>query len=337
MDENSVNIDRFFAIDVQLIVEDAGEAFASIELNSSLTWIKFILTDDKPNANKNRIPKEEFGNIISSGLYMPIKMTQSEIGGHANSVPIGVITHLKEKGNKVVGLAALWEAEHPEEVALLKERYAENKSLDLSWEIQYASNEFEGDIEVLRDTSLMAATFVQVPAYGGRTFVTELSEKKEDTLDNKTLEELQKEYKSNLEEKDNAIASLQEEVASLKESQITEEMTQELESLREFKQEIEAEFEKQEKLDKIAEMFEEAKLKLSEDYIEENKEQLLSMSEEALSLFVKGLAEAKKESGSASAETNVPNVTNTDSGDDEDMEKTPKGLGRLAREQKFNK
>lgn len=317
-DKEGIKIDRFFAIDVQLIVENAGEAFASVELNPSLAWIKFILTDDKPNANKNRIPIEEFPNLISSGLYMPIKMTAEEINGHQNAIPIGVITHLKEKGNKIVGLAALWEAELPEEIGYLRQRYAENKSLDLSWEIMHDENlsVMEDDVEVLYGTVLRAATFVQVPAYQGRTYVTELSETKEEqTLETKILEELKEKYTKDLETKETAIKTLEAEVQSLKDNQFTDELKSELESLRKFKAEIDAEIERQEKLDMIKETFSEFNLELAEDYFEKNGKQLLSMDEPALKFFVESLAEAQKKEDKTEgsdkkkeASTNVPNL-----------------------------
>lgn len=324
-DENDVKIDRFFAIDVELIVEDAGQAFASVELNPTLSWIKFILTDDKPNANNNRIPREEFPNLISSGLYMPIKMTTSEIEGHAEAVPIGVITHLKEKGNKIVGLAALWQAEYSEEISYLKDRYANKKSLDLSWEIMHASSHLEDDVEVLTDTILRAATFVKVPAYNGRTYVTELSEnKEEEILETKNLEEIKTLYEEKLNDKQSAIETLEAEVQTLKESQLTEELKAELEELREFKARLDEELERQEQIESIKGVFSEFDVEVNDAFIEEREELLLSMSEEALKFFAETYAKAQKveenddeETKSKEAETKkVPNLKGEDRTDE---------------------
>ena len=85
--------------------QEVNESFASLLLNPYVTWAKFILTDDEPNGNNVRIPKEEFSNLINSGIYMPIKMTLGEIEGHEASIPIGVITHLKEVKNSIFELA----------------------------------------------------------------------------------------------------------------------------------------------------------------------------------------------------------------------------------------
>ena len=95
---------------VELVVEgsDISEAMAALSLNRTIKWVKFTLTDDQANANSQRIPKEEFANLIKTGLYMPIKMARGYIReGHEFSVPMGVITNLVEREHTVEGIAAL--------------------------------------------------------------------------------------------------------------------------------------------------------------------------------------------------------------------------------------
>ena len=187
---------KFDNIDVSLLelVEDENElteAYAAVTRNPMVSWAKFILTDDKPNANKQRIPKEEFPNLINSGIFMPIKMATGQIKeGHEESVPLGVITHLKDLGNQVGGLAALWKKERPDDVDLVKKMIDEGKKPQLSWEIAYSSTkENDNGVSDLLGTSLRASTVVGMPAYEGRTPIIALAAKNSNEEDS-TLEEL---------------------------------------------------------------------------------------------------------------------------------------------------
>ena len=47
---------------------DDNEAMASISLNPNFRWAKIRVCDDMPNANNQRIPVEEFDNLIEE-LY----------------------------------------------------------------------------------------------------------------------------------------------------------------------------------------------------------------------------------------------------------------------------
>lgn len=150
-----------------------NEAQASLLQNSAVSWAKFVLTDDQPNKNKQRVPVEEFDNLIKTGIFMPIKMAKGKINvGHDDSEPIGVITHLKKAGNKILALAALWHRERNEDIEYLKNLSKDKKPINISWEILYEdskpSEEFDG-VQDLLFTSLKAATVVGMPAYAGRT------------------------------------------------------------------------------------------------------------------------------------------------------------------------
>lgn len=153
------------------VIAEFGEAVASlVRKNPAVVWAKFILTDDLPNGNNMRIPKEEFSNIINSGVHMPIKMAEGSIENHENSKPLGVITHLLERDNRILALAALWHKERPSDVEYIKNRVAEKKPVDVSWEILYDEMEMSEDgVANLYGTALAAATVVKDPAYEGRT------------------------------------------------------------------------------------------------------------------------------------------------------------------------
>jgi hypothetical protein len=330
-----MKINHFLLKDVQLVQKD-DEAFASVYMNPWLTLIKFILTDDKPNGNNMKIPKEEFSNLITSGLYMPIKMAEGEIkDGHDDAVPIGVITHLKEDSDKVRGLAALWNKERPEDVNLIRQRYAENKPLDVSWEVGYQDSMFNDEgIEVLLNTVLRAATLVGIPAYAGRTIITQVANKhKEEDLDElKTLKELTESQKSELENKSSTIESLEAKVKELEENQITSEIEDELSTLREWKKEAEAEAELETKKEAIREKFEDADVEKDEEYFDENFSMLLSLEDDILDFVIKQVAAADKaESKEEKASKKKPVIPNFSADDDLD-DLSPKTLAQKIKE-----
>ena len=191
MPKNVMKIDTKLQSMVQLLNETEVSALfstaaAEILVNPTVTYVKFTLTDDKVNANRQRIPNSEFQNLIRTGMNMPIKMAVGEISpGHEDTKPLGVMTHLKEVvtefGNKaIIALAALWTEERPADVQYLKQRFAEGKPIDVSWEILYedAVHNPEEDSMDLVSTVLKAATIVGNPAYTGRTQFLSVAAKK---------------------------------------------------------------------------------------------------------------------------------------------------------------
>jgi len=153
------------------VISDFGEAVASVIMeNPAVMWAKFVLTDALPNGNGMRIPKEEFANIIRSGVHMPVKMVEGSVENHEGSKPLGVITHLIESEDKILALAALWYKERPSDVNYIKDRVKDKEPVDVSWEISYDDYVIAADgILNLYGTSLSAATIVKNPAYEGRT------------------------------------------------------------------------------------------------------------------------------------------------------------------------
>lgn len=274
-------------IDIQAVEEN--QAFASVSLNPNITWAKFTLTDDQPNANKQRVPKEEFENLMNTGIYMPIKMElNTTLGEHEGSLPLGTIAHLKIDSNRIKGLAALWNQERPNDVRLLKEKYKEGEPLRLSWELAYSKAEVEEDgTESLRGVSLLATTVVGRPAYGDRTPIEALSTtnagKMEDNNEmdyEKIIEDLKKEL-SDLKAEYEKVQGMAETKASELET-----ANSELEDLREFKNNIEKERLEAERLITIKEKFAEVKLEKDNDYFVSNKEMFLSLDDKALDFML---------------------------------------------------
>ena len=188
---------------LKLVSEDSVpreilSAEASFSQNPYIRWAKFILTDDQPNGNKERVPLSEFDNLLKSGVNMPIKMGEGLVEeDHSNASPIGVITHLKkvfEDGvNRIEGLAALWLSERPGDISILKDRLESDKEVNISWEMG-ASEKILADDGIFNwiGVALKAATVVDRPAYQGRTRIIAMAAK------NVTPEKWSDEYIKNL-------------------------------------------------------------------------------------------------------------------------------------------
>lgn len=292
----------------ELTKED--EAIASVATNPHFNFVKFILTDSLANANKQRVPEEEFNNLIKTGVYTPFKKAVKTIEeGHDYALPMGVITNLKKEENLVVGIAALWSRERPEDVEQIKTAIAEKKPLNVSWEIVYTDSKTDDDgVENLYGTSLRGATVVGLPAYEGRTPIFAFASVQED----KKLEELEK-LQAKLDEATKQLADanalLEEQKTTIAElSPLKDEVAQ----LREFKASIVAEKEKEEKLVAIKEKFVEAGLEKEEKYFTDNAEVLLSLDENALGFMIQEQVSFTEASKTAKSSKKVPNLTNTE-------------------------
>lgn len=308
-----------FLSEVRLVEQqdlNEGEAFASVTLNPNLRWMKFILLDDQPNENKQQVTKEEFQNIIKTGIHMPIKMAEGAISeGHKDDKdnwlrPIGVITHLKQIANRVEGLAALWSKERPEDIDLVKDEFDSGTIPQISYELPYTSSEFTEDgIEILHGTSLRGAAFVRRPAFAGRTPVLAMASTAGDDTnleDTKIMDELEllKQQHSDALDK---IKELEKELADKNEAQAG--IDKELEELREFKSNIEKLAEEADRLDKIETKFAEAGIKQDSKYFDDNKEMLLSLNETALDFMVQEMVAFanKKEDKTGDDKPNLDN------------------------------
>jgi len=324
------------AKDVQLMVEDEkfGEAFASISLNPNVTWLKIVITDDKPNANNMRIPKDEFANVLKTAVYMPLKMAPGQISeGHEGTLPIGSIAHLVDKGDHVIALAALWNKERPEDVEFLKERFSNGQSIDVSWELNYdvtASAKNEDGILELKNIEMNAVTIVGLPSYMGRTGVTALASKENegendemDTINREDHEKIVKTYEDKVLELETKLSTASTRVEELEKehegltaakAELTE-LKPQFEELTKFKAEIDAEKQKKEKIVNIREKFTKAGIELTDEYMEEKEEKLLGMEEAALDFFIQELLAFKSSEtagndavASLSITSNVPDL-----------------------------
>jgi hypothetical protein len=315
-----------YTSELQLIVESELKDLvsASQNLNPYLTYVRFILTDSMPNANGHIIPQEEFSNLIQTGLYMPLKMAVGEIKeGHSDAVPLGVITHLRVDGNKVRGVAALWNKERPADIAFIKERYADGEPLDLSWEIGFDPDESQYNDEgyrILRGCVLRATTLVGIPAYEGRTNITDVDMSSDKSKEEETVKELEQ-LQQQVETLQTELQAAKEEIKELKKTQLTDEVQAELERLQEFEVEILAEAKKLEVLAEIRNAFNEAGVEKDDEFFAESEEQLLALKEgEVLDFFIANLVSEEEEEEESEEEEELEEDTE-DVEDEEDSEK----------------
>lgn len=317
--EQNFEVREFQFIDEEI---PEGETLAAISQNPTFRYCKFILTDDIPNVNKERIPLEEFDNLIRTGINAPIKMAAKEIKpGHKESFPLGVITALTKENNYIKGMAALWARERPEDVQMIKDLYDKGTPLNLSWEVLYTDKQEEDDgVIALRNTALRATTFVGLPAYAGRTPILAVASTDEPTEENK-LEELEI-LKAKVAELETALAAKDAELEQLKADN---------ESLSSYKQEIEAAKEKEVKFAAIVTKFKDSGLVRTDEYFDTNKEKLLAMDENALDFMIQDLISFSAEvAANASTRTEPLPIINRTSKTTVD----PKELGRKLRDSK---
>ena len=305
---------------VRLIIDKLGDddAFASVTLNPTLRWLKFILTDDQPNENKQRIPQDEFDNLIRSGVNMPIKM----------------------------GLAALWSKERPEDLDIIINEFEAGTPPQISWEVPYTEEvENENGIKDLKGIILRAATLVRSPAYSGRTPILAVAAKTNKPTETNSIKETNNMTDDKLKELEVQLSDAKEKITEL-EGQLKEKtdsfasVEEELTELRGFKAQIDKDADEDDKLASVRTKFTDAEIEKSDEYFAENRERFLSLDEEGLDFLVQEMSAFAKTSVASAAkkgddgddlEEGIPAVINTDG---EVSTDDAKALGRMLREQR---
>jgi len=168
--EKNTKASATFNVKVELLNE-LDKAVAAYK-NPLLTGVRLIFTDDQPNANKQGIKKSEFSHLVESMTNMPIKAHYDEngLGGHDDTIGIGVITNGEIRDNTLVATGALWSDEFPDLIEHFKTKIAEGTPPEFSWEVRYRDSEIDDNgTEWLTDVTTKAITAVRFPAYEGRT------------------------------------------------------------------------------------------------------------------------------------------------------------------------
>lgn len=322
--------DASFLLDFDF--DNLEEANSSVSLNQdSMSFAKFIFTDDKPNANKQRVPESEFDNIINTGIFMPFKMGDGQISdGHKDAKPIGVITQLKKEGNLVKGIAGLWTREAEEEISLLKEMVTKDQLPQLSWELLYSDSTVNEDgVEDLMGVVTKGICVVGMPAYKGRTPITALaSEEGEQVEELELLKQKIQELETLIQEKEAAIAE-KETLISEKEAEISN-LKSENSSLAEFKSAIEADAEKKRKIKNVKEKFTNCSIVKEDAWFDANEEKLLNMSESELDFMLQEFVAFASQVKETASSTKVPPITSTA----KNVPSDPRELGKLLRKSK---
>lgn len=301
-----------FLVDFELL-DDNGEAVASITHNPNVSWAKVVFTDDVPNYNKQRVPKDEFPNVLQTGALMPIKMATGRINdGHERAIPLGVISHLKDEGNKILGLAALWRDEREEDIELLKAMMDTETKPQLSWELHYDNfTEDENGIKDLHGVVVKALTIVGNPAYKGRTpIIAMASQQNTESSSTEVTIVNEDEYKAKIKELEDRVTQLLGEIKS-KDEAITAQ-TAELTPLKEFKASVEKEKADTQKFVEIKNKFKEAGIEKDEAYFETNKDSLMAMAEaKTLDFVLQELVafSSANKTNEADASVSVPRFT----------------------------
>lgn len=325
MEENKILLQT----QIELIEQDLTEAEAAVSLNPYFQWAKIIVTDDLPNLNNQRIPLDEFANIIKTGVSTPIKMTFAKVSdGHKEAMGkiIGTITQLMQEENKIVALAALWKKERPNDIEMLKDMYNRGTPPNVSWEISFAESQKEDTgVEALYGTALTGLAIVGNPAYAGRTAFVAMASKEEEESNVEELEQLTQ-----------AKETLEKELAEIKEK--LEASAAELEDLRQYKKEIEDAKALEEKFAAVKTKFTEAGIEKDDEYFTTNKEKLLGLSEDALDFMIQELvsfAAKTKTDGEASTKdktVEIPQFSGSGNG-----KLSPRELGKKLREKASQK
>lgn len=306
-------------------INSENEAFAGIAQNENFQWAKIVVCDDRPNANGHQIEESEFDNLVRTGINTPIKMTPGDISdGHyeAMGYPIGVITNLIKENKQVKALAAFWKRERPDDVALLKQMWQDGNLPQVSWEITYENEDYseDGKTRKLRGTSLDGLCIVKRPAYAGRTPIIAFAEEQNSNSEATNVED-NKELETKVAELESKVSELTIELETVK---------AEKNALAEFKNGIEAELAKQEKLAQIKERFTSAGINKDDNYFATNSEKLLALSEEALDFLVQEMVafaeQAKPAEQAIASKTEIPNIIS------ERTDLTPKEIASNLRE-----
>jgi len=307
----STNIEELVELSSEPTLDEVNESVSStVVKNDWISWTKFVLTDNLPNENKQRVPEKEFENLIKTGIYMPFKMAYKEPkDDHSDAFPLGVIAHLKRTGNQIVALAALWKKEREEDIAYLKECMANKIPVNVSWEIMHEDSEIGADgVEDLIGTSLRGVTVVRRPAYAGRTPVLEVAstDGSISTSEENTLDELEQ-LKEQIATLKTELSAKEDELLAVKAER--ESVEAELVSLRNFKAEIDRKVTEEAFLSEIKGLFAEAGINKPAEYFETNRERLLSMDLDAIKFLVQELvAFPATEISQASTGSEIPPV-----------------------------
>jgi len=289
-----MKIAKFNVLAQPLDKEGQAQAAQTFADTHSL-WVKFIFTDDQPNDNKQAVAQTEYASIIDTGVHKPFKKATGDAlsDNHNPVIPIGTIVEMSQEGNTVIGLAAVWEPEFPEEAASIREAHEKGERLDVSWELFYEdSTHDDTGVEWLQGVSTRAVALVGQPAYDGRTPVLAVATKQDKQEGDKNME-LEKALER-VKELEGANAVLESGMVEAKASlEELLELKTEVETLREFKIKVEEDEARSALVSKRMKKFSEAGIEMTDEEFEAAADKWLSMDDDAFEFILTQLVSQK--------------------------------------------
>jgi len=273
--------------------------------NPNLGWLEFVLTDAKPNSNKQGIEASAFASLINTGMFMPVKMAAGKINiDHSEAKPLGAIASLEADEIQILGKAALWKQERQSDYEMLVSMSANSEPIDISWEIAYTESEVDDEgIEWIADPILTGAAIVSSPAYAGRTPVIAVASTEGDEDDSPESAHVESGGDDEPEPENDQIKLLEATITKLESDM--EDNEKELEELREYKFLREKQDAEAALFDARTKSIADAGLTVSPEEIEAKKDFWLSLSEESFVTMLSMMKELKP----AIASTIPPDVS----------------------------
>lgn len=280
-----------------------------------LRKVRFVLTDDRPNANNQGIEHEDFELLKMSAIDMPIKMRfiGDDVLGHKGAITIGHIRAVSEEEedgiHKLVAEGVLYADEYPNEVQFLEQKFATRlqdpaaEAPGISWEINYKDEKKQGAISWLKGAITKAATFVKNPAYGARTAILAIASDNSLSDDDliKEISTIAEKYSPKNDEEggnnkvEEELKKLQEQLAALqKELEEVKTAKSELEAKVTAQSEVIATYERATLIADRTKKATEAGLKVEGEKLEKKQEFWATLSEEAFNEYLADIATASK-------------------------------------------
>ena len=273
------------------------EAIAQTTDQQITSKLKFIFTDFQPNANRMVVPQTEADSIMSSALFMPVKINFDDgPGGHPQSAPVGTIISMVMENEQIIAESLLWDLEFPEVSDWIKTMWAEKKDVNFSWELLYnpeaSAEDTDGNL-VLKDTKVRGITIVDNPAYEGRTRLLSVAEKKME------LEAQIADLSAKLDTLISRIpvvveAELEAVVSDINQLTVTQEELDELTQLRGFKIEYDKAVARAELIARRKSALTEAGINFDDAAFDERSDSILAMDDAIFNRYVQDLALVSK-------------------------------------------
>lgn len=322
-----------------------GRAYAEADQPHPLQKkIRFVFTDFLPNGNKQGVPETEAENVITSSLYMPVKINfdGQASKGHNGAEPIGPIIMMQKEQSQIIGSAVVWVENNQDIVDYLLSASAETDGVQFSWELFYHDSELDDNgTEWLHGIVSAGICIVDDPAYKGRTPLLAIAEQQAEKqkAEGNQMDELQAQVQAlterlytmmealyaaldeakpqidttNVEDDFNKLLDKLRGMASQfsETKSQAETLQQEVVALREFKAQVETEAHRQETISARKAAFVDAGIKISDEAFSQKETRILAMDDEAFAAYLSDLKEAIQQVSTSQATNQAKSSVNS--------------------------